>query len=120
MNTKKKGNEGEDLARIYLAQKGYKIRHCNWQYGHKELDIVAEHDGMLIVVEVKSRTSTIFENPEDAVSDRKIRMIVDATQGYMETYDISMEVRFDVITVLFHKNGAPIIEHFEDAFLAPG
>jgi putative endonuclease len=74
---------------------------------------------MLVVVEVKSRTSNLFENPEEAVSDRKIRMIVDATEAYLQTYDLNMDVRFDVISVLFQSGKAPIIEHFDDAFLPP-
>lgn len=118
-NNRKKGNRGEELARIYLQQNGYDIRHTNWQFGHKELDIVAEKDNLLIVVEVKSRTSDIFENPEDAVSKKKIRLIIDATEAYLETYDLDTEVRFDVISVLFQPDKAPEIEHFEDAFISP-
>ncbi|MFB6320211.1 YraN family protein [Saccharicrinis sp. FJH54] len=118
-NNRKKGNRGEELARIYLQQHGYHIRHTNWQFGHKELDIVAEKDSLLIVVEVKSRTTDIFENPEDAVSNKKIRMIIDATEAYLETYDVDLEVRFDVIAVLFQPGKAPEIEHFKDAFISP-
>ena len=119
MDNRKKGNRGEELAQDYLKQKGYKIRHCNWQFGHKELDIVAEHDNMLVVVEVKSRTTDIYENPEDAVSKKKIRLILDATEAYLDQYDLDLEVRFDVIAVVFHSNKAPEIEHFDDAFLPP-
>ncbi|MFB6343843.1 YraN family protein [Saccharicrinis sp. FJH62] len=118
-NNRKKGNRGEELARIHLQQHGYHILHTNWQFGHKELDIVAEKDDLLVVVEVKSRTTDIFENPEDAVSKKKIRMIIDATEAYLETYDVEMEVRFDVIAVLFQPGKAPEIEHFEDAFISP-
>lgn len=118
-DNRKKGNCGEELAREYLQRHGYKIRHTNWQFGHKELDIVAEMDNMLIVVEVKSRTTDIFENPEDAVSKKKIRMIIDAAEAYLDQYNLDIEVRFDVIAVLFQSGSAPEIEHFEDAFISP-
>ena len=51
------GNLGEKMAREYLQKKGYVIRHTNWFYQKDELDIVAEYNGELIVVEVKSRKS---------------------------------------------------------------
>lgn len=118
-DNRKTGSKGEELAMLYLKRNGYHIRHMNWQFGHKELDIVAEKDEMLVVVEVKSRTTDIFENPEDAVSKKKIRMIIDATEAYLEQYDLDLEVRFDVIAVLYKPGSAPEIEHFEDAFISP-
>ena len=47
------GNLGEERAQAYLSSNGYHIRHCNWFFGKLELDIVAEKDGWLVIVEVK-------------------------------------------------------------------
>ena len=113
------GKEGELKAREYLQAKGYHIRHTNWFSEKNELDIVAEKDGMLVVVEVKSRSSEYFEHPKDAITDAKIRRIVQATHDYIMQFDIQMETRFDVVAALTTKNGGYKIEHIEDAFMAP-
>lgn len=112
------GKEGENIARNYLIKKGYSILDCNWHSSHKELDIIAEHDGWLIVVEVKTRTGYTYEPPEDAVNKEKIRRIVKAAHHYICSHEIDAPVRFDIISVV-QMNGTWDIEHFEDAFLAP-
>lgn len=115
------GKEGEKAAREYLCAKGYKIRHHNWQaLGSKnELDIVAEKDGQLIVVEVKSRSTEYFEHPKDAITNAKIRRIVQATHDYIIAFDFNGETRFDVISAFPLNEGQFKIEHIEDAFMAP-
>lgn len=112
------GKLGERRAATYLASKGYAIWDTNWISGKNELDIVAEKDGMLIVVEVKSRSTTYFEHPKDAITAAKIRRIVEATNDYLIKKSLDMEVRFDVISVLPYGNDFEI-EHIEDAFLPP-
>jgi putative endonuclease len=110
----KTGQLGESIAREFLISKGYNIRHCNWQFQHKELDIVAEYLGMLIVVEVKTRTNG-FDDPREAVTPRKQRNIVEAANAYVLQYNILKETRFDVITVVFNQQSREV-EHLEDAF----
>jgi putative endonuclease len=112
------GKEGEERAQAYLQSKGYYIRHTNWRNEKDELDIVAEKDGQLIVVEVKTRSTETFEHPKEAITNAKIRRIVNAAQAYIFTYDITMETRFDVISVI-SKGQNFEIEHIKDAFLAP-
>ena len=70
------GIEGEDKATNYLVKEGYTILDRNWKSGRKELDIVAEKDGTLVVVEVKARKSNKYGNPEEAVTPTKIRNTV--------------------------------------------
>lgn len=115
------GKKGEEMARAYLQTKGYKIRHVNWvPNGSKnELDIVAEKDGMLVVVEVKSRSTENFEHPKDAITPAKIRRIVRATHDYIFNFDLTIDTRFDVIAVLPNRQGGFNIEHIEDAFMSP-
>jgi putative endonuclease len=115
------GKEGEEKAREYLSAKGYRIRHFNWvPTGSKnELDIIAEKDNMLIVVEVKSRSTEFFEHPKDAITPAKIRRIVQATHDYIQTFNLNCETRFDVIAAFPQKDGAYKIEHIEDAFMPP-
>ena len=65
------GKQGEERARAYLLSKGYKLRETNWSCGKLELDIVAERDGVLVVVEVKTRSTDLFEHPQEAVREEK-------------------------------------------------
>lgn len=112
------GQLGEARAQAYLASKGFHIHHVNWACGKLELDIIAEKDEQLIVVEVKTRSTDTFEHPQEAITLRKIRNIVNATHEYIMQSDWQGETRFDVISVI--PQGQDFrIEHIEDAFLAP-
>ena len=109
------GKKGEDLAKQYLFENGYKIRHLNWRYRKTEIDIIAEKNNLLVVVEVKTRASDYFENPKDAVTIKKQKFIVSTTQAYIEEFNVDYEVRFDIIGIRF-ENGQEKIEHIKDAF----
>lgn len=112
------GNLGEERAYTFLSSKGFHIRHTNWHSSKLELDIVAEKDGWLIIVEVKTRSTETFEHPEEAITKKKIRNIVNATHEYIMQFDWQGETRFDVISVIPHGQDF-LIEHIEDAFLSP-
>lgn len=112
------GKEGEEEAAAYLTEKGYRIRHRNWRSGKKELDIVAEYRNELIIAEVKTRRDTLFGQPEDAVTDQKIRRIVASTDAYLRKFAVDLPVRFDIITIV-GKEAPFTIEHIEDAFYPP-
>ncbi len=112
------GKNGEEQAVSYLTEQGYTIRHRNWRSGKKELDIVAEIAGELIVVEVKTRTTTDYGNPEAAVTDRKIRNIVASTDAYLRQFRIDLPVRFDIITIVGNEESFAI-EHIQEAFFPP-
>ncbi len=109
------GNKGEMLASRYLLDKGYAVLHYNWRSGHKEIDLIAKERDTLVFVEVKSRTSELYGNAEDAVDDRKMRLLISAAESYITRFKIDLKFRFDVITVI--GNCEPYrIEHIEDAF----
>jgi len=112
------GKAGEQAAACLLQEKGYIIRHRNWRSGRKELDIVAENEDFLVVVEVKTRSTSTFEYPEKAVSALKIRRLIHATDAYIRYFHINKEVRFDVISII-GEPGNFTIEHIEDSFLPP-
>ncbi len=107
------GRDGEDAAVAYLRENGYCIVDRNWRSGHKEIDIVAEKDGVLIIVEVKTRRNSDYGRPEDAVSVMKMKRTQMAADAYVRYHRLDMPVRFDIISVLGkdHK-----IHHIEDAF----
>jgi putative endonuclease len=112
------GNLGEDLAANYLLKKGFIILERNWRFQSKELDVIALKDDILVIVEVKSRSTDYFEHPSDAINLTKIKFLVRAAQAFVDLREIKQEVRFDVISVI--KYGSKFkIEHIEDAFIAP-
>ncbi|MFH2142153.1 MAG: YraN family protein [Bacteroidota bacterium] len=109
------GEFGEQLAVKHLQKNGYLILNTNWRFVHKEIDIVAKKEDTIIFVEVKSRADDFFENPQDSVNMKKQRNLIDAAESYIETYDINLESRFDIIAII-KNNNKYIIEHIEDAF----
>lgn len=113
----KLGTQGEDLAVQLLLSKGYKILDRNWRSGHKEIDIVAMDGNTLVAVEVKTRKSNTYGEPDIAVGVMKQRMLTWAADAYVRYHDMDVEVRFDIISIVFTNNG-PHIEHIEDAFIA--
>jgi len=109
------GQKGEELAQQYLIDKGFEIRHLNWRHKKNEIDIIAEKNNLLVVVEVKTRSNDYFENPKEAVTRKKQKFIITATEAYIIEFDVDLEVRFDIVSVLISNNKSEI-EHIEDAF----
>lgn len=109
------GTLGEDIAVDYLRRKGYVLLDRNWRSGHKEIDIVARQDDTLVFVEVKARANVIYGNPEDAVTKRKMHLLVLAADAYLRCNALDCEVRFDVITITGTAQ-KPYIRHYEHAF----
>lgn len=105
------GNAGEDLAADYLTAKGYVILERNWRSGHREIDIVARKNGLVVFVEVKTRMSEFFGRPEDAVTPRKMRLLIDAADAYLREHCLDDDVRFDVVCIV---NGS--LRYYEAAF----
>ncbi|MDR2691202.1 MAG: YraN family protein [Dysgonamonadaceae bacterium] len=112
------GQDGESAAVAYLKEKGYEILHTNWRKGYCELDIVAKTEDELVIVEVKTRSAGSMTNPEDAVTNSKIRNIISAADVYIQSFDIDLPARFDIISVI---GNSPLfeIDHIEDAFYPP-
>jgi putative endonuclease len=113
--SKKTGTKGEDIASQYLENKGYKIISRNWQYMHRELDIVASINKTLVIVEVKTRAAGSMISPIEAVTPKKQRLIISATNVYIEKHNIDLEVRFDIISIIYN-NDTFQVEHLENAF----
>lgn len=113
------GKLGEDLAANHLIEKGYRILERNWHSGHKEIDIIALNDDVLVVVEVKTRKTDDYGDPDIAVGRDKQRMLIQAADAYVRYKRLDVDVRFDIISIVF-SDDEPEIEHIEDAFISPG
>lgn len=112
---KKLGEIGEEIAARYLLRNKYRILERNWTFEKKEIDIIAQKDNYLVIVEVKTRSDPDIERLDDLVNHRKQKYLIVAADAYIREYEVRDEIRFDVILVTF-KDRKPVIEHFEDAF----
>ncbi|MFV0267563.1 MAG: YraN family protein [Draconibacterium sp.] len=115
MNTHEIGQIAENLAKEHLEKLGYTILEQNWHYGHLELDLVAQDQEMLVIVEVKARSGLRYEHPSEAVTNSKMKRIVEAADAYIVEHDLDLDTRFDIVTVIFI-NQKFELEHFKDAF----
>lgn len=113
------GKKGEEIALKFIEKKGCRVLEVNWRYRKSEIDIIAMDGEVLIFIEVKSRSSDYFGRPETFVDQRKQELIVDGAQAYMEEVGHEWEVRFDIISILFHNEVYQSVEHLKDAFF-PG
>jgi putative endonuclease len=110
------GKEGEKESVNYLLKHGYEILEKNYRFLKAEVDIIAKKDNVLIGVEVKTRTSDYFGDPQDFINQKKIRLLVSAIDNYVVEKDLEVEVRFDIIAIIKQKSIFQI-EHLKDAFL---
>lgn len=112
------GKKAEDLAAEYLVKNEYRILVRNFRFKKTEIDIISEKDNLIIVIEVKARSTDFFILPQEAVTKGKIKSIVTAANHFMEEFNRDQEVRFDIISVLPDQKGNLIVEHIPDAFQA--
>ena len=110
------GKIGEDLAVELLIKKGYRILDRNWHSGHKEIDIIAMDGDTLVAVEVKTRKTNKYGEPDVAVDATKQRLLTWAADAYVRYHNLNVDVRFDIIAIVM-TDTSQTIEHIEDAFV---
>lgn len=101
------GDEGEDLAASWLSSAGFSILHRNWRSGRYEIDIIAEKDGVLHFIEVKTRRSARYGNPEVQVGREKLRHMIDAGSAFIDLHEGWKRIRFDILAIKRYK-GMPV------------
>lgn len=111
------GREGERLACAYLAENGYTLLHHNWRYGRFELDIIATKNDMLHVVEVKFRSYQQFGHPEEAVTKKKLRALLQAIDQYLFLYPQYKDFRLDILSITQPLPGKTEYFYIEDVTL---
>lgn len=109
------GKQGEDIACRFLENNCYTILERNWRWRKLELDIIAQKDNEIIIIEVKARRNNNFGEPEDFVSDYKIKNIINAAEVYIKKRKTDMSVRFDIISITGINDNYEI-KHIENAF----
>ncbi|MGV6830402.1 MAG: YraN family protein [bacterium] len=109
------GKKGEELAIEFLQKKNYSIVARNYRFDKAEVDIIAQKEDILAIIEVKTRSSKDFGNPEEFVKPKQIKNLIKAVDEYVITQDLDVEVRFDIIAIT-KENGLFDIEHLKNAF----
>jgi len=110
------GKKGEKLAVDFLVKNNYTILETNYRFHKAEVDIIAQKENVLAVVEVKTRSTDYFGDPQDFVKPKKIKLLVSAIDDYVIKHNLDVEVRFDIIGIIKNDKGIRL-EHLEDAFL---
>ena len=95
------GQRAEQLAVDYLLAQGFTIRATNWRMEHKEIDIVAVKNNRLHIVEVRSLTTSFFQQPYQSIDRVKERNLITAANAYVRYHKLSMEVQLDVVSIVF-------------------
>ena len=108
---------GEELAFHELRRRGYKVLLRNYECSLGEIDLIAKHEGFLVFVEVKTRSSADMGSPAEGVTPEKRRQIVRVAQYYLKRYGIQdVPCRFDVVAVRIPPHQEPQLEVLVSAF----
>lgn len=111
------GKKGELLAVDFLKEKGFEILETNFRLDKDEIDIIAKDGSILVFVEVKTRSTDYFGEPEIAVGGNKIEFLLRAAENYLISKNLNSEIRFDIISIVLNSKQKKI-RHIIDAFYA--
>jgi putative endonuclease len=111
------GRRGEELAAAALTRRGYTIRQRNWHCADGEADIVAEHDGWLVFVEVRTRRGRDLGSPEASITPAKRARMIRVAQNYLaELEPGEVDWRIDVVAVELTPGGKLVrVDVYENA-----
>ncbi len=96
------GEQGEKFAQEYLEDLGYEIVCANWKERKFEIDLIAKDGSELVFVEVKTRSTAFFGNPEEAVTLIKQKHLINGADYYIQKNEIDFECRFDIIAIVLN------------------
>ena len=108
------GEIGEIRACEFLSRKGLRILDRNWRIKSGEIDIVAAQDSVIVFVEVKTRRSSAFGHPLEAISIEKAARLQRLALAWLATHQrLGIEYRIDAIGMILGRSGELIIDHRE-------
>lgn len=111
------GRYGEQVAARHLESAGMTILDRNWRCAAGELDIVATEGNVLVVCEVKTRSTLMYGDPCEAVNWRKAARIRQLAARWLAANEHTWaEVRFDVVSVVRQRSGVALVRHLREAF----
>lgn len=109
------GEKGEQMAVLYIQNLGYRIVETNWKQKKFEIDIIAIDQEELVFIEVKTRSTSVFGNPEEAVTIKKQEHLIEGAEYYIQENEIDLESRFDVVSIIYNTKKEEI-NHIKNAF----
>ena len=111
------GKDAEVLAEKYFVDNGFEILFRNWRHSHYEIDIIAQKKDILHFIEVKARQTSKFGYPEESVSKKKLRFLMNAADEFLFQNQQYGHVQFDILSIIIEKNKEPEYFLIEDVFL---
>ena len=111
------GGAGERLTAGWLEARGYRVLAHNWRCAWGELDVIAEEQGELVFVEVKTRRGNAYGAPEEAITASKRAHLIAAAQTYLaEQQREQQPYRIDVVAVQLDGQGRLVaVRHYRNA-----
>ena len=116
MSNKEIGIFGENMAISHLSELGYEIMHRNWRYKHLEIDIIANKDNLLHIIEVKTRTSIEFGYPEQFIHRKKMQFLKNGAAFFQYENSSWKYLQFDVISIFLNDQQIWELAFFEDVY----
>ena len=111
------GKWGEEIAARFIEKNGYEILERDWKSGHHDLDIIARDEDTLVIIEVKTRRSRLYGDPEESIDHKKRLSLLSAINHYVKSHHINAPVRFDIISIVGMIGSTPEIDHIKDVAL---
>ena len=111
------GKTGESLAAGWLRQNGFTLLHQNWRQARYEIDIIAEKNNILHFIEVKTRRTLQYGQPEESVSNAKLNNLVNGAELFLEQFPQWKHIQFDVLSITLLKGKEPEYFFIEDVYL---
>lgn len=113
------GRLAEEAGARFLLEQGYELLERNWRCRSGEIDIIAKKEGVIVIVEVRSRSlhSERYGTPAESITPRKIKQVRETATVYLHRSHQSDEpIRFDVLAVRMEQDEVAAIEHIINAF----
>jgi len=109
------GKSGENIAQEYLEKKGYNVIDRNYRTKYGEIDLIVKKDGILIFVEVRSKTGEQFGTPEDTINRIKVRKIQRNAIAYAARKKWQGQYKIDAICIILNQdNSVKRLDHYEN------
>ena len=112
------GQWGESVAELHLKDKGLQVLERNWRCQLGEIDIIALDDDEYVFVEVKTRKGRQMGLPEEGLTDKKARKLIDLAKRYLADHDLDPDWRVDLVAIELDNDGKLLrCEHIANAIL---